>query len=149
MMQLFVWPQLSATQVQQSWAAAKNVTLLAANANYPQGAVTGSGIYSGRAGALNMYVAGVDRTRISRAEVPYHVSDATKRSPTSLYPRGAFSIPNDLSNYTVKFLDFSQANAQSGDVCNGQVCCSYAVNISGILPARHRTVCLLLARNSV
>lgn len=79
-----------------------------------------------------MYVAGVEKSRILKAQVPYHVSNATKLVPTSLFPRDAETIPNDLSNYTVKFLDFTQAKEQSGDVCNGQVCCSYAVNISEI-----------------
>lgn len=130
----------AALQAQQSWAFAKNVTLLAANANYPYGAVTGSGIYSGRAGALDMYVTGVEGTRIMRAQVPYHVSSATKRRPTSLNPRQSSIIPNDLSQYNVKFLDFSHSKEQSGDLCHGQICCSYAVQVTE-RTSRLRTVC--------
>ena len=43
-------PFLTAVQVQQSWAHSLNVNLLAAGANYPRFASTGSGIYSGNKG---------------------------------------------------------------------------------------------------
>lgn len=132
---------LTALQAQQSWASTKNVTVLAANGNYPRGAVTGSGIYSGRAGALDMYVTGVEGTRIMKAQVPYHVSSATKLRPISLNARKSVLLPNDLSQYNVRFLDFSQSKEQSGDLCQGQICCSYAVKVTE-RNSRLPTVCL-------
>ncbi|XP_002056850.3 vanin-like protein 3 [Drosophila virilis] len=45
-------PFLTASQLQQGWAWANNVNLLAAGASLPHGGITGSGIYAGRRGAL-------------------------------------------------------------------------------------------------
>jgi pantetheine hydrolase len=47
-------PFLTSTQTQQAWAYENNVVLIAAGANNPKKGSTGSGIYVGRHGALDI-----------------------------------------------------------------------------------------------
>lgn len=124
------WSFFVGLQAQYGWAYAKNITLLAANANLPDGAVSGSGIFSGRAGALDMYVSSVEKTRIMKAQVPFEVSSTGKRQPVSISSRKAITLPNLLSAYNVKFLDFGLSKEHSGKICHEKVCCSYKVNVT-------------------
>lgn len=64
---------LLAAQYQQSWAYANNVNLLAANANANVGSFahySGSGIYTGRLAALDIFVSKTATTKVLIANVP-------------------------------------------------------------------------------
>lgn len=58
-----------ALQLQEGWAFANNVNLLAASANEPSHGHSGSGIYSGNFGALQSFVTGVNVTTPLNANV--------------------------------------------------------------------------------
>lgn len=118
--------------MQQSWSHSRNVTLLAANANSPSNLVSGSGIYSGRAGALNTYVSGVDGAKILTAQVPYEVSVnngiSRERKRIAVNAKPAANFPKGVSEYNVQFLNFDHSAKQSGKICHGQICCSYDIH---------------------
>lgn len=63
-------PFLTAVQVQQNWAFANNVNLLAAGANNPLVGSTGTGIFAGRKGSLISVMEGTNKTKLYTATVP-------------------------------------------------------------------------------
>ncbi|CAH2051806.1 unnamed protein product, partial [Iphiclides podalirius] len=63
-------PYLTAVQIQQAYAYAKNVNFLAAGANNVRAGSAGSGIYSGEAGTLVSVMPGVPTTRLLVSKVP-------------------------------------------------------------------------------
>lgn len=167
-------PMISAAQYQQSWAYGNNVNLLAANTNLPTLDCTGSGIFSGRSGALDVFVSEQPATKILLAKVPTNLSPRLPKSegladfstenrlkmysqihqdlepninefsrpdkmwnkpnfPEILQPFGSDEMKlwqENLTDFTVEFLDFSQNLTQSGSVCNYNVCCHYDIEVS-------------------
>ncbi len=63
-------PFLSAVQIQQNWAYSNDVNFLGAGANNPTVGSGGSGIYSGKSGALISTMTGEATTRLLVHEVP-------------------------------------------------------------------------------
>lgn len=63
-------PFLGAVQLQEGWAYANNVNLLAADASQPSGRTTGSGIYAGRAGRLAAVIHEQPTLQLLKAHVP-------------------------------------------------------------------------------
>ena len=57
-------PFLTAVQIQQNWAYANNVNLLAAGANNPSVGNTGSGIYAGNQGAVTALMSSKNQTLV-------------------------------------------------------------------------------------
>lgn len=116
--------------MQQSWAATHNVNLLAANVNHPSAGASGSGIYSGRTGALDMFVSGSEKTKILKAQVPCSINAATKlieNVPLSLAQSKLKIRHEDLSKYAIEFLNFAVKPLQKGRLCHGNICCNYTV----------------------
>ncbi|XP_064540644.1 vanin-like protein 2 [Drosophila montana] len=70
-------PFLGAVQLQEGWAYANNVNLLAADASQPSGRTSGSGIYAGRAGRLAAVIHEQPTLQLLKAHVP-------KRTPTTV-----------------------------------------------------------------
>ncbi|KAH8265158.1 hypothetical protein KR044_008583 [Drosophila immigrans] len=71
-------PFLTGNQLQQGWAWANNVNLLAAGASLPHGGISGSGIYAGQRGALARRMVGdatLGERQLLVARVP-HAPDA-------------------------------------------------------------------------
>lgn len=63
--------------------------------------------------------------------------------PYSSRSNAAFDLlEDDLSRYTVKFLNFTENLSQAGRVCNNGICCNYNVVISEI-DGEHQKVCFL------
>lgn len=87
-------PFLTGVQVQQNWAYANNVNLLAAGANLPAVGSTGTGIYAGRKGSLASVMEGVSKTTLLTATVPKRdlgesiqiVQHSTKNSRAEMAP---------------------------------------------------------------
>lgn len=131
--------QISAAQYQHSFAYANNINLLAANVNMPQIKCSGSGIYSGRSGALQMVVSEKAATKILIAMVPVDLQshgepsksgeDAKNQIPhlkkSEVYP----SYLDNSTESTVEFLDLSKRR-QSGTICNNGISCSYDIEVS-------------------
>lgn len=129
-----------ALQVQQGVAFAKNVNLLAAGASNPKLKQTGSGLYSGRFGALKAIIVDTAVTKVLVAKLP-----KVPGTPIPVTPAPASSTPKaeavvvpetievdrqDLNGYEIKWLDFPGNATQSGRTCHGKVCCSYSVNVT-------------------
>ncbi|XP_055305813.1 vanin-like protein 1 [Sitodiplosis mosellana] len=148
-------PYLTAAQYQQSWAYANNVNLLAANVNAPSMMYSGSGIYSGRSGALQVIVSESPATKILIAKIPidplpteHYPSRKYKATKGNCienklkinsnessfqpkkYPFEMKLYQDNLTEYTVTFLDFSKNLKQSGKVCNKAICCDYNIEVS-------------------
>ncbi|XP_055307902.1 vanin-like protein 1, partial [Sitodiplosis mosellana] len=148
-------PYLTAAQYQQSWAYANNVNLLAANINEPSMMYSGSGIYSGRSGALQVIVSESPATKILIAKIPidplpteHYPSRKYKATKGNCienklkinsnessfqpkkYPFEMKLYQDNLTEYTVTFLDFSKNLKQSGKVCNKAICCDYNIEVS-------------------
>lgn len=124
---------------------------MAANTNSQRYNASGSGIYAGRLGALNMFVSPTKAiTKVLVAKVP------TKLPPDNFMPkymprsakRSNFEQSNDVDNedveqlydktmgqedmksYEVEFLDFTTRSRFNGTVCKGKICCHYDIDIS-------------------
>lgn len=119
--------------MQQSWAYTNRVNLLAAGSS-TRGA-TGSGIYSGRQGALQAIMAIRPTIRALVAKVPkkpYASADYTELAPE----RGQPSRSNqniwreNLDSYQLKLLNFDQNASQNGRACFKSICCEYNVTAS-------------------
>lgn len=144
-----------AAQYQQSWAYANNVNLLAANVNLPAMKCSGSGIYAGRLGALRVFVSESAATKILIAQVPIDppsnaideiYSPKTNeiinekrikmRSISNQQPdsnaNNIYNTPfqDDLTEFTVEFLNLAENPSQDGVVCNKAVCCNYSIEVS-------------------
>ncbi|XP_055305810.1 vanin-like protein 1 isoform X2 [Sitodiplosis mosellana] len=131
-------PYLTAVQYQQSWAYANNVNLLAANVNAPSMMYSGSGIYGGRSGALQIIVSESPATKILVAKIPIDPAEGNRLEAQSNSNPNTDSnessemilFQDDLTEYSVTFLDFSENLKQSGKVCNKAICCDYNIEVS-------------------
>ncbi|XP_055305808.1 vanin-like protein 1 [Sitodiplosis mosellana] len=166
-------PYLTAVQYQQSWAYANNVNLLAANVNAPSIKCSGSGIYGGRSGALQVIVSESPATQILIAKIPidplpaeHYSSKIDKATEGNRLSRSFLQLETDsdeinfgnfvenslnfsnsniqpgdvpfemnlkqenLIEFTVTFLNFSESLKQSGTVCNKAICCDYNIEVS-------------------
>ncbi|CAK1541580.1 unnamed protein product [Leptosia nina] len=89
-------PYLTAVQIQEGYAIAMNVNLIAAGANNITEGGAGSGIYSGRAGALISIMPGVPTTRLLVARVPKVPGQVTEP-----YSGPIPSDPSELDNLLI------------------------------------------------
>lgn len=131
-------PFLTANQVQQSWAFANNVNLLAAGANHPAQSKSGSGIYSGTIGALTSLTSEINTTRVLTATISktpgsQRPSQAPAQQTRDLSraesPVELKLMQQDLSKSTVKVLPFAQNTTQIGELCHEKHCCKYEVEV--------------------
>lgn len=150
------------------------MNLLAANVNWPSIKCSGSGIYSGRSGALDVFVSATPKSKLLIAKVPVEpptvehrlpleekfpaessenqrltrsTSDSDSDEPSLKNIAGQFldyfkttkteKIPeeiilsqDDLSEFTVRFLNFTENLSQNGVVCNNGVCCNYTIRVN-------------------
>lgn len=120
------------------WSYAHNVNLLAAGGSIPSEGYSGSGIYSGRNGALNAIMSDVSVTKLIVANVP--------KTPDTVY--------NDLSTFKtakkwnfissnpstildkdvipdaqIAPLNFTQNRFQKGELCHNDFCCQYDMEV--------------------
>lgn len=126
-------PFLTAVQVQQNWAYTHNVNLLAAGANRPAMANTGSGIYSGVAGAITSYISEMNRTVILTAEIPKvpgTQQPASRDLPRDQSAYGLNLWEQDLGQFKTNVLDFAKNTTQIGQVCHQDLCCKYEVQVT-------------------
>ncbi|XP_061400809.1 vanin-like protein 2 [Musca vetustissima] len=131
-------PFLTAVQLQQGWSFGNNVNLLAADASYPQGQNTGSGIYAGRLGRLTGVIHEEPTTKLLTAQVPKRNFQGTYQLPTTVKPLFSpqletprFTKMSLLRDYnvdifTTKLLDetFISVNEQ---LCHNDFCCYFDI----------------------
>ncbi|XP_039752373.1 vanin-like protein 2 isoform X2 [Pararge aegeria] len=78
-------PYLTAVQIQEAYAYSMNVNFLGAGANNVRVGSAGSGIYSGKAGALVSIMPGVPTTKLLVARVPKVPGQVTGSTPGPIY----------------------------------------------------------------
>lgn len=123
----------SGVQIQQSWAYANKVNLLAAGTSTRT--TTGSGIYSGRQGVLKAIMAVAPTTRVLLAEVPKrpYITSYTSfdQEVTQQQSRSSQNIWQEkLDQYYLERLDLDKNPHQSGKICHEGTCCGYNVTAS-------------------
>ncbi|XP_005179985.3 vanin-like protein 2 [Musca domestica] len=131
-------PFLTAVQLQEGWAFANNVNLLAADASYPQGQNTGSGIYAGRLGRLTATIHEEPTLKLLTAKVPKRNARNSYQLPTVVKPlftpqleTPRFTKMSLLRDYNVdifatKLLEENFTNTKES-VCHNNFCCHFDV----------------------
>ncbi|KAH8235434.1 hypothetical protein KR032_000196 [Drosophila birchii] len=121
----------AAVQIQQGWAYAQNVNLLAAGASRPSVGSTGSGIFHGRQGTLTSVMRhDIGERAIYVAQVP----KITRRSRRSLQDTRQLAVSTnfymmrdsvDIYQTQLLQLDAATNGSSSGHLCQGSFCCDY------------------------
>lgn len=113
---------------------------MAAGASIPKEYATGSGIYSGRFGAMKSFIADTAMTKVIISKIPKlpgtpipvvpskHRSEL--RSDALTAPETLNVIRSDLSDHEIKWLNFGENTTQIGRACHGEVCCLYNITVS-------------------
>ncbi|CAK1541581.1 unnamed protein product [Leptosia nina] len=123
-------PYLTAVQIQQAYAYQLDVNFLTAGANNVRVGSAGSGIYSGKAGALISIMPGVPTTRLLVARVPKVPGEVTEPSTGPIYDdpaeRDNLLLKSDpsISAHTSRLLvpGYQEFILTSGDtVCNFRI----------------------------
>ncbi|XP_018796950.1 PREDICTED: vanin-like protein 1 [Bactrocera latifrons] len=130
-------PFLTAVQLQEGWAFANDVNLLAADASKPSGQNTGSGIYAGRLGRLVAAIYEEPTTQLLTASVPKRAYRQNYQAPPVIQPNFVpevvtmrFTKLDLLRDYNVDIFktqllpaDFTTVNET---LCyDGQFCCHF------------------------
>ncbi|XP_022215051.2 LOW QUALITY PROTEIN: vanin-like protein 3 [Drosophila obscura] len=141
-------PFLTASQLQQGWAWANNVTLLAAGASMPQAGISGSGIYAGQRGALTRIMVS-DRTEGQRqlllAQVPTDGSQWTPTEPPPADEGDGAGVQlkllqqPDIGSYATWALPLVNGSSASKRLCQADLCCDFRLswNLLGARPEYH------------
>uniref|UniRef100_A0A336MY47 CSON006165 protein n=1 Tax=Culicoides sonorensis TaxID=179676 RepID=A0A336MY47_CULSO len=131
-------PFLTASQIQQSFAYANDINLLAAGASDPIIGSTGTGIYHGRKGALVSVMSHEPRSKVYKAIVPKMRGTNTVNPPSIQAPER--STPTQMLNLFLKkdntepFTTFeltSEGQIQQ-KLCNGIFCCYFDLTLQYI-----------------
>lgn len=129
------------------WSHRHNVNLLAAGCNRPKHGYSGSGIFSGKAGALNSVISDKPLTKLVFADVPnipfQSFSNAVLRQVQNDDIEPPITVEHtltdllilneDLKNFTVRFLNFTRKEDKEefkGKICvenDNSVCCEYDI----------------------
>lgn len=131
-------PFLTAVQLQEGWAFANNVNLLAADASLPAGQNTGSGIYAGRLGRLTAAIYEEPTTKLLTAKVPKHNARSTYQLPNVIKPlfqpqleTPRYTKLSLLRDYNVDIfatkileLEFLKVNET---LCHDNFCCKFNI----------------------
>ncbi|EDW37914.1 GL21362 [Drosophila persimilis] len=130
-------PFLTATQLQQGWAWANNVTLLAAGASMPLAGISGSGIYAGHQGALTRIMVSNQtegRRQLLLAQVsaggsPWMPTKATIRNEGD----GAAVLLKllqqpDIGNFSTWALPLVNGSSASKRLCQADLCCDFRLS---------------------
>lgn len=124
-------------QIQQSWAYANKVNLLAAGTSTRM--TTGSGIYSGLKGTVRAIMAVAPTTRVLIAQVPkqpnylsYIAADQDINKENGQEPsRSSRNIWQEkLDKYYLRALNLDEHLHQSGKICQKGTCCEYNITAS-------------------
>ncbi|XP_055597095.1 vanin-like protein 1 [Uranotaenia lowii] len=127
-------PFLTAVQIQQAWAYANNVNLLASGASQPDLGSTGTGIYAGRRGRIVSVMN-------HKAEEKLYVARVPKRDrfglPLEQQPKIQFT-PSEMDDlklkrdaidiYETELLPMESNSSYRKTLCQNGLCCDFALN---------------------
>ncbi|BFG00159.1 vanin-like protein 3 [Drosophila madeirensis] len=128
-------PFLTASQLQQGWAWANNVTLLAAGASMPLAGISGSGIYDGQQGALTRIMVShraEGQRQLLLAQVPTDGSQGTstpteeEESPSTVQLK-LLQQP-DIGSFSTWALPLVNGSAASKRLCQADLCCDFQLS---------------------
>lgn len=117
---------------------------MASGANRPLLGNTGSGIYSGKLGALQSVMSETQLTRVLIANVPRNPGVIVTSADQSSFTDQELSntkegkqIPpaldiwrEDIDKFRIFFLDFNKNTTQKGRICYKSACCTYNILVS-------------------
>lgn len=120
-------------------AYARDINLLAAGASVPKTGTTGSGIYSGKMGAIKAILADSPMTRVLVADIPKvpgttvpatAAARSARAEETQTVVSDALQLGKEiLTDYEIKPLDFAANATQEGRICKGKdFCCNYNIH---------------------
>lgn len=133
-----------ASQIQQGWAYANNVNLLAAGASDPSRGSTGTGIYHGIKGSLVSVMSAYAKSKIYRTLIPKMTN--TPAEPPIISPPER-SSPNDMLNLFLKrdnaipfetFLLTNDMDVVGKLMCHGSLCCNFQLNVTFEKPSQNQ-----------
>ncbi|XP_055846176.1 vanin-like protein 1 [Episyrphus balteatus] len=132
-------PFLTAVQLQQSWAYANNVNLLAAGASNPSGGTTGSGIFSGKQGALVSVMAETPERKLYIANVTksseFKTSERLTNEPNSNQIRkkstGGIRLMREyrMEAFTSELLEPNSNSIIQKQICHDAFCCQFNLKL--------------------
>uniref|UniRef100_A0A182NCA6 CN hydrolase domain-containing protein n=1 Tax=Anopheles dirus TaxID=7168 RepID=A0A182NCA6_9DIPT len=129
-------PFLTAAQIQQGWAFANNANLLAAGASFPAIGSTGTGIYSGRRGAITTVMTHEPQTKLYVAQVPkmsFPNAVINKVPPQKGTPAQMAKLllkRDQIDKYATKDLPMTSNGQLEERVCYESHCCNFTINYS-------------------
>lgn len=125
----------SAVQIQQSWAYTNNVNFLGSGANRPLYGSGGSGIFSGKLGALSSIMTGDATTKLLVQEIPKIPGTNFNHVPSKGSIGSNFEslhlTRDPLDDYTYRNIDLSGRN--SFQICHQfddeSLCCDFDIEV--------------------
>ncbi|XP_045516409.1 vanin-like protein 2 [Pieris brassicae] len=125
-------PYLTAVQIQEAYAYSMNVNFIASGANNVTEGGAGSGIYSGKAGALISFMPGLPTTRLLVTRVPKVPGQVQS------YPGPIYNDPSDLDNLLINGDPSMAAHTsrllvpgyQSFTLTSGDIMCSFDIKLT-------------------
>ncbi|XP_017064082.1 vanin-like protein 1 [Drosophila eugracilis] len=128
-------PFLGAVQLQEGWAFANDVNLLAADASRPDGRTTGSGIYAGRGGRLVAEIFEEPTIKLLISEVPKKEHGQLAPSFTPLFtPQLKTQRVTGVATYRDYNVDIFKSElleenflSVERQLCHGSFCCSFTI----------------------
>ncbi|EDV92302.1 vanin-like protein 2 [Drosophila grimshawi] len=133
-------PFLGAIQLQEGWAYANNVNLLAADGSQPAGRTTGSGIYAGRAGRLVAEIYEEPTIKLLKARLPKRpvagggplfemppqvVPSFQAQLVTPRFTRLATYRDYNLDIFTTELLEVNFTQITNKTLCHHDFCCTF------------------------
>ncbi|KAG5670804.1 hypothetical protein PVAND_001042 [Polypedilum vanderplanki] len=133
-------PFLTAVQLQQNWAYANNVNMLAAGTNNVPVGSTGSGIYGGKKGAYVAEMAKGNITELYTATI-YKIKNFPEHENVTIEHNVIKHSKDEMKNLLINrdFLDFYEmefiddingTHYQENDFCESEICCKIKVNFT-------------------
>lgn len=127
-------PFLGALQLQEGWAFANNVNLLAADGSQPSGRTSGSGIYAGRSGRQIAAIYQQPTLKLLKARLPKRsLGGAVEPEALPAFqPQLITARHTELATYRDYNLDIFSTQLLPSDfvnvtqqICHGGFCCSF------------------------
>ncbi|XP_026755190.2 uncharacterized protein LOC113515229 [Galleria mellonella] len=128
-------PYLTAVEIQSAYAYSMNINFLASGANNPRVGSAGSGIYSGKAGALVSTMPGVSTRRVLVARVPKIPGQV---QVTEQYPGPIYNNPTEQDSLYLKTDRSIRSHVtreltegfQQFTLTNNEVSCTFSVRLN-------------------
>ena len=126
-------PFLTATQTQQGWAYKNNVILLSSGANFPNQGSTGSGIFIGKHGALELIMSPKESSKMMVHKVPkdiesYKINNVnTTTEKYSLVELDALRVTSFSPAFTRGLPNIHAPEDQLIRTCKVKICCEFEI----------------------